>query len=192
MSEFVVKYDELIASAEGRRYLARAAAREREDGLWEGWLEFAPVDQRDNILASERETTQPNRMNVDYWAQGLTRVYLEGALQRAINLSDNGDGAKTSDPDRERSAGPSVRYRPATERAAAIPSRPVLDPYSVYAQGENVLRRELSALSRSHVESIVTAYGFRLDGAADDLRDVPKQSLIKAVVDGVRGTEARA
>ena len=191
MSEVVVKYDEPIEDAEGRRYMARAAARERDDGLWESWLEFVPIEERDNVLASERETTQPNRLNVEYWAQGLTRVYLEGALQRAINLTDTGDGAPAPQPQRELSAGPSVRRRPETETAASPKPRPVLDPYRVYSQGEEVLRSELSALSRSHVESIVAAYGFRLDGSPDDLRDAPKQALIRAVVEGVRSSEAR-
>ena len=32
-----------------------------------------------------RETTQPNRRDTEYWATGLTYVYLEGALHRALN-----------------------------------------------------------------------------------------------------------
>ena len=191
MSEVVVKYDEPIEDPEGRRYMARAAAREREDGLWESWLEFVPIDERDNVLASERETTQPNRVNVEYWAQGLTKVYLEGALQRAINLSETHEGTAPPRSQRDLSGGPSVRHRPDAEAAAVMTPRPVLDPYRVYSQGEDVLRSELAALSRSHVESIVAAYGFRLDGSPDDLRAAPKQTLIKAVVEGVRSGEAR-
>jgi len=34
-------------------------------------------------LTSGRETTQPNRKTLDYWAQGLSKVYLQGALARA-------------------------------------------------------------------------------------------------------------
>ena len=36
-------------------------------------------------IRSGRETTQPNRQDTAYWATGLTPVYLEGALERALN-----------------------------------------------------------------------------------------------------------
>lgn len=82
MPVILVKFDEAIADASGEMYFAEAAGREREDGLWEGWLEFLPVAEG-RPLCSERETTQPNRKDLEYWAQGLTRVYLQGALVRA-------------------------------------------------------------------------------------------------------------
>jgi hypothetical protein len=53
------------------------------DGLWEGWIEFIPTDGG-APLRSRRETTQPNRDDAVYWATGLTPVYLEGALERAL------------------------------------------------------------------------------------------------------------
>ncbi len=83
MSELLVKFDEPISSPDGRRYFAHAAGKETKAGLWEGWLEFVPLDDSSEAFCSERETTQPNRKNLDYWAQGLTVVYLQGALARA-------------------------------------------------------------------------------------------------------------
>jgi hypothetical protein len=83
MPVLLVKYDEPIADATGVRYFAQASGRKREDGLWEGWLEFVPVGEIGTPLDSGRETTQPNRKDLDYWAQGLSKVYLEGALARA-------------------------------------------------------------------------------------------------------------
>jgi hypothetical protein len=79
----LVEFNEAISDAAGARYFAQAAGRQREDGLWEGWLEFIPERQSGRPVSSERETTQPNRADLEYWAQGLTRVYLEGALVRA-------------------------------------------------------------------------------------------------------------
>ena len=35
------------------------------------------------VLRTERETTQPNRGAVAYWADGLEPIYLEGAFNRA-------------------------------------------------------------------------------------------------------------
>ena len=83
MAETLVKFDEPIPTSAGRNYLARAVGVERtEDRLWEGSLEFIPIDGVGETLRSGRETTQPNRKAVEYWAQGLTRVYLMGALDR--------------------------------------------------------------------------------------------------------------
>ena len=67
---------------DGTTYEARACAREREDGLWEGWLEFVPRGGGEAVRTA-RETTQPNEADVRYWATGLTGTYLEGALERA-------------------------------------------------------------------------------------------------------------
>jgi hypothetical protein len=83
MSETLVKFDEAISDSTGARYFVEAMGRQREDGLWEGYLEFLPVNERAERITSDRETTQPNRKAVDYWAQGLSRVYLAGALNRA-------------------------------------------------------------------------------------------------------------
>lgn len=54
----------------------------REDGLWEAWIEFQPLDDRP-MRVTARETTQPNREAVSYWASGLEPVYFEGAFARA-------------------------------------------------------------------------------------------------------------
>ncbi len=83
MTEILVKFDEAITDSTGSKYFARAVGRKREDGLWEGCVEFLPLDTNGETLSSGRETTQPNRKTLEYWAQGLTRVYLMGALERA-------------------------------------------------------------------------------------------------------------
>lgn len=87
MSEVLVKFDESIPRADGVKYFAQAMARERPDKLWEGWLEFSAVEgsEEGEWIPSGRETTQPNRDAVMYWAQGLSRVYLMGALERAVS-----------------------------------------------------------------------------------------------------------
>ena len=50
--------------------------------MWEGWIEFVPTDGGEVIVGSV-ESRQPNRRDLAYWASGLTRVFLEGALHRA-------------------------------------------------------------------------------------------------------------
>lgn len=67
----------------GTEYVAQICGEERVDGTWEGWLEFLPQGSNQVILATERETSQPNRAAIEYWASGLEPMYLEGALARA-------------------------------------------------------------------------------------------------------------
>ena len=85
MSEVLVQFAELVTDENGRRYLARACgAQMAGDTRWQGWVEFVPIGGGAPV-ASSRETTQPNRTDTVYWATGLTPIYLEGALQRALH-----------------------------------------------------------------------------------------------------------
>jgi hypothetical protein len=83
MSEVLVDFDTTIAAPDGMRWRPRACGGIAEDGLWEGWIEFASSDGAAHVRTA-RETEQPNREDLAYWATGLTQVYLEGALRRAI------------------------------------------------------------------------------------------------------------
>lgn len=83
MAEVLVKYTEKISAENRQGYVAQACTAEADDGLWEGWIEFLP--DTGSAIRSPRETEQPNRDAVSYWAQGLTAAYLEGALARALS-----------------------------------------------------------------------------------------------------------
>ena len=89
MPELLVTFDEPISDPGGAMYFAQVAGRQRVDGLWEGWLEFIGVNDGAGSICSDRETTQPNRTDLEYWAQGLTRVYLQGALARAESCAES-------------------------------------------------------------------------------------------------------
>ncbi len=70
-----------MRDAGGEEYTAHTYGEARADGKWEGWLEFhsaAGAPRR-----TGRETTQPNREALAYWASGLEPVYLDGAFSRA-------------------------------------------------------------------------------------------------------------
>ena len=53
---------------------------------WEGWVEFIPLGDGEPIR-TPRETTQPDFAALVHWAQGLSPVYLEGALVRALEAA---------------------------------------------------------------------------------------------------------
>jgi hypothetical protein len=178
MSEVLVQFDADLADAGGRIYTARVCGREAEDRLWEGWVEFHPRDGAP-VLRTPRETRQPNRTDLEYWATGLTVAYLEGALERALHPRT---------PDLRPRAAPA---RPAPSAAEADPAgrglRPhaVLDPFHVYAQGEDVLREELGALDEGHLRNIVRAHN--LVGEEEmDLQALGRAALAEIIVAAVR------
>src|SRR5678815_2092350 len=158
MAEVLVEFDAAFPAPDGARYAPRACARIAEDGRWEGWLEFSDLETG-AVIRSARETTQPSRDDAMYWATGLTRVYLEGALARALAPLRRVEPPHVNiDPAFDGPAPPFL------ETADAAPVRAVLDPFEVYPQGERVLRQELQALDMDHLRAIVRAHG--LEGGA--------------------------
>src|SRR5437763_17135577 len=83
MAETLVQYQKPVVAPDGTVYEARACGGPMSGGMWQGWIEFASVGGGPPVR-SRRETTQPNRTDTEYWATGLTHVYLEGALTRAL------------------------------------------------------------------------------------------------------------
>jgi hypothetical protein len=81
MAKHVHKFSTEIAGA-GGRYVVRAYSDKRAN-VWIGWLEFEPVGGSGPVLTTGEETSQPDEKAVEYWASGLEKVYLEGALARA-------------------------------------------------------------------------------------------------------------
>jgi len=82
MAEVLVSFDQPVRDQLGE-YHARAVGRLADDGMWEGWIEFAPLDGGGEVLLTGVESRQPERVHLEYWATGLTPVFLEGALNRA-------------------------------------------------------------------------------------------------------------
>jgi hypothetical protein len=91
MAEVLVQFDSDVRADDGTPYTPRVCARLRDDGMWEGWIEFVPSGEGDGSdrepLRTARETEQSERDEVVYWASGLTAVYLEGALARARDVA---------------------------------------------------------------------------------------------------------
>jgi hypothetical protein len=177
MAETLVTFHETIAAPDGREYQARACGGPMPGGTWQGWLEFIPIAGGD-ALRSGRETTQPNRTDTEYWATGLTPVYLEGALRRALEPAPI--AVPLPQP-------PSVFDGPAPAPPLASSGRPssVLDPFSVIAKGEALLRKQLAALSSWHLVNIALEHQLS-NRDAEALNHMSGAELIETIVSGVR------
>jgi hypothetical protein len=180
VAEVLVQFAEPVVDDDGRAYTARACGAEMADGRWQGWVEFLPADGKEPVR-SGRETTQPNRVDAEYWATGLTPVYLEGALRRALNPVRLPPAPVIAPPVFDRPAAPI-----ATDEDLPVPSESILNPFSVYRKGETLLRSQLAALSKRHLVNITQAHDLS-DLDPDALSQLPSSALIEIIVAGVRG-----
>ena len=177
MAEVFVEFTEPVRGEDVTEFLARACGAEDEKtGLWQGWIEFTPIPDGE-VVRSRRETTQPNRQDLAYWATGLTPVYLEGALHRALT--------------------PRVAVEPPPAPAPAFDgpapdtilpvdsSNSVLNPFSVYRKGETMLRRQLAAFSTWHLVNIIRAHDLS-EQDAQSLDALSDAELVELIVGAVR------
>jgi hypothetical protein len=157
-------------------YHPRAIGRFAEDGMWQGWLEFVPVGGGQPVITGV-ESTQPEREHLEYWATGLSHVYLEGALQRALKQ-------------------PTVNLRVVEEPVSDAPAErivtrtvvspypdAVLDPFEIGSRSLDILRQELTALNRARLFNIITA--FDLNPGGEELDWMTDQQLVTFIVTAV-------
>jgi hypothetical protein len=76
-----------LIDAGGLTYRARAYAEPQPEGPWAGWLIFFPLLGGPAIAPPAPETTQRTAAALAVWAAGLSAVYLEGALTRALQVA---------------------------------------------------------------------------------------------------------
>jgi hypothetical protein len=181
MSETFVQFEHTIAAPDGTSYEARACGSPMPDGMWQGWIEFVPLDRHQPAVRSPRETTQPNRTDAEYWATGLSYVYLEGALHRALATPTT---VVTTPPEPTVFDGPAPHVAP-----IEAPPESVLNPFSVYEKGEALLRRQLRAFSAWHLVNIISAYRLS-DEDVTILNRLSALELIEIIVAGVRSQTA--
>jgi hypothetical protein len=168
-----VDYETDVISGD-TRYHPRAVGR-LANGMWQGWLEFLP-DRGGEVVVTGTESTQPEREHLVYWATGLTPVYLEGALERALRPQ-------------------TIRMQIVEEPASTAPAervvtqmapRPeaVLDPFEIGRRSLDVLRQELSALNRPRLMNIIAAFDLNPAGNGIDwMTDAQLVTFIVTAVD---------
>jgi hypothetical protein len=174
VAEVLLEFAEAITSEDGKNYTARACGSEMDDGRWQGWIEFLPLGDGDPVRSS-RETTQPNRRDAEYWASGLTYVYLEGALHRALTPLVRHVAPEIAPP---------AFDGPAPSPVITNETESVLNPFSVYRKGEALLRRQLSALAGWHLVNIIRRY--RLSDEEPAILNAQEPArLVELIIDAV-------
>lgn len=176
VAEVLVRYATHVVGQGGTRYVPQACGGIASDGLWEGWIEFLSGD---DDIRTGRETEQPTRDALMYWAQGLTDTYLDGALLRATRrLLTVSREPLTAAPRFDGPAPPPPKgFRP---------RHAILDPFATFDQGEDLLRRQLSALSHDNLVAIVSDYALPVHGTGD----MPSSRLVDAIAGAVRTRRA--
>ena len=175
MAETLLQFKHPVAGPDGTLYEARACGGPTPGGTWHGWIEFVSLDGGEPVR-SPRETTQPNRTDTEYWATGLTQVYLEGSLRRALAPPLVVPSVTPR---------PSVFPGPAARAVQVEAVESIFNPFSVYEKGEALLRKQLAALSAWHLVNVIQAYALA-DEEVVALNRRPAADLIETIVAGVR------
>jgi hypothetical protein len=175
MAQVLRSFDEPIQHATGT-YHVRVVGRYANDHMWEGWLEFVPTngDGR-RVVVSAIESRQPERVHLEYWAQGLTPIYAEGSLDRALHPIT----VRVRAAELPASAAPAARLVTVTSGGP----RPILDPFEVGARSLDILGQELRALGRGRVLQIIDAYN--LTSSNSDLSSMSDEQLVRLAVASV-------
>lgn len=177
MAEVLVSFDQPVRDNRGE-YHAKAVGRLADDRMWEGWIEFVPIDGSTEVLVSGVESRQPAREHLQYWATGLTPIFLEGALQRARRPVT----VRTVPVEVANSTGPKPRD-PIVTRVMPPGPEPVLNPFSIGERSLDVLHQELGALNRPRLLNIISAC--ELNPAGDTLSWMTDRQLIQFIVTAV-------
>jgi hypothetical protein len=180
-AETLLQLSSVATGPDGTRYEARACGAPMPDGGWQGWIEFVPI-AGGNPVRTSRETTQPNRTDTEYWATGLTPVYLDGALARALK-EPNRVGIDAPPPQPTIFAAPAPHTSSAGARDSIRDS--IIDPFSVYGNGEFHLRKQLGAMAAWHLVNIARDYELT-DANLDTLNRMSASELIELIVKSVR------
>ena len=175
-------FENTIAGEDGSRWAARACGRPGPGNMWQGWIEFVPLDLEQKPVRSRRETTQPSREDLLYWATGLTAVYLRGALNRALEPPLVRPTPRRVKPHFDGPA-PSV-VAPASSSGV----HPILDPFDVYAQGEGILIGQLDALDTPRLRDIALAYELM---PPEQAAKATRLDLAGAIVNAARANATR-
>jgi hypothetical protein len=173
MAEVLRSFDDPVAD-QLRSYHVRVVGRRAEDKMWEGWLEFDPMDGKGDTVVGPVESRQPEREHLAYWAGGLTPVFVEGALHRAQHPLV----VRTRVLEEPASDYPAPRMVSGPPRE--VKPEAVLDPFDVGSRNLDILAQELRALNRPRLMNIIAAYD--LNPSNQDIAWMTDAQLVRFIV----------
>jgi hypothetical protein len=174
MAEVLRSFDDPVSDGV-RSYHVRVVGRYAQDRMWEGWLEFDPLDGKGETLVGPVESRQPEREYLAYWAGGLTPVFVEGALHRAqhpivVHTRVVEEAASDHPAPRLVVTGPERQVKPEA----------VLNPFEIGGRNLDILAQELRALNRPRLVNIIAAYD--LNPANEDISWMTDAQLVRFIV----------
>jgi hypothetical protein len=173
-------FEEPIVGSTGMSYVAKICGRVRSDGRWEAWVEFVP-EGGTPILRSRRETSQPNLRNLEGWVERLSRVYLQGSLDRTLHAQFPPLRGPLESPESPHFAGPAGE-----PEAVPAPDDAAINPFLEYSKGMDLLIRKLDELSMAELRDLTRAYGLdQREGGVVELEGLERADLIALIVRGV-------
>ena len=173
MAELLLSFDAPVVHNTGR-YHARALGRQAGDGMWEGWFEFEPLDSEGPVVVGPAETRQPAFHDLTYWSTGISPVFLEGALARALRPLT----VRVRVNETPVSDAPAPRLH--TVAVTSAKPEAVLNPLEVGERSLDILRQELGALNRPRLLNIIAAYD--LNPGGEDVSWMTDAQLITFIV----------
>jgi hypothetical protein len=180
MAEVLRSFEDPITDQLGT-YHARVVGRHADDKMWEGWLEFEPIDGAGETVVGPVESRQPQREHLAYWAGGLSPVFVEGALRRAQNPLV----VRTRVVEEPASDHPAPRM--VTTPAREVRPEAVLDPFEIGGRSLDILAQELRALNRPRLLNIIAAYD--LNPAREDITWMSDAQLARFIVVAVEAQQ---
>jgi hypothetical protein len=161
MPELIADLDRtVIEAATGDEYFVNVAGEQLANGTWEGWLEFVPLTDALPIVTGA-ETQQHRRSDLEWWADRLSDVYLQGAFDRAL-------GRRAGLP------------APAVADAMLADPAGVPDPFELLEVGETELRTVLGGMTRATLLAVIQVHG--LNPAERSLIRLTDRQLVTFIV----------
>lgn len=87
MAELIQQYKKRIRIEDGVEYTVQAWGERRDDGSWDGWFEFRPLDDLHETLQSEPTVCQQGRTDLAHWASRVEPSLIETVFEQAIQTS---------------------------------------------------------------------------------------------------------
>ena len=183
MADVFMEFEATVRDESGREYIpAWACGRECLDGHWEGlagvcaarWRRGRSVGARDDATQSCRYRILGDRTDSDLPGGRARRALAPvEVVERVLDLRPAYDE-------------PAQPRRIVSVSGARLPrARPVLNPFQVYEQGEDILRGQLAALDAPRLRDLIRGYSLS-PGDTGELMRVSEAELADRIIMGVR------